>query len=194
MGIRSPVSCASNAASSNCASLKVEKVAVRPCMVAMNRCWLTIMSATSRNLAFRTKSRPPLRLAPYRVERIVPQEKVRDGLVHAVASEVHIPCLDRAAKGRPHEIDRGRDRLRPEGNHSHRVVDLRPVGDEAVLLDEVACELGETIALAVTVKHRAEHNPRTSRKRARTRRSSRAAMLTFTMRHTSRQNKWKSVK
>ena len=56
MGVRSPVSCASNAASSNCASLKVEKVAVRPCMVAMKRCWLTMMSATSRYLAFRTKS------------------------------------------------------------------------------------------------------------------------------------------
>ena len=32
------------------------------------------------------------------------------------------------------------------------MVDFRPVGDEAVLLDEVACELGETITLAVTVK------------------------------------------
>ena len=125
----------------------------------MKRCWLTMMSATSPYLAFRAKSRRHLRLAPHRVERIVPQEKACDGLEHAVASEGQIARLDRGAKGRPHEIDRGRDRLRPEGNHSHRVVDLRLVGDEAVLLDQVACELGETITLAVTVKDRAEDSP-----------------------------------
>ena len=42
---------------------------------------------------------------------------------------------------------------------SHRMVDLRLVGDEAVFLDKIACELGETITLAVTVKDRAENMP-----------------------------------
>ena len=56
MGIRSPVSCASNAPSSNSASLKVERVMVRPRMVAMKRCWVTIASSKSRNFALRTKS------------------------------------------------------------------------------------------------------------------------------------------
>ena len=98
-----------------------------------------------------------------------------DGLEHAVASVGQITRLNRGAKGRPSEIDRGRDRLRPDGNRSHRDVDLRLTGDEAVLLDQVACELGETITLAVTVKDRAEHKPRESHRRARKRRSSRAA-------------------
>ena len=100
-----------------------------------------------------------LRLAPHRVEWIVPQQKACDRLVHTVASEGQITRLDRGAKGRPHEIDRGPDRLRPEGNPSHRVVDLRTVGDEAVLLDQVAGKLGETITLTVTVKDRAEDKP-----------------------------------
>ena len=58
-----------------------------------------------------------------------------------------------------------------------------------MLLDQVACELGETITLAVTVKDRSEDRPETSHRQARKRRSSRAAVLMFTMRHTSKQNK-----
>jgi hypothetical protein len=54
------------------------------------------------------------------------------------------------------EIDRARDRLRPDGNSSHRVLDACLVSDEAVLLHQVISELGETITLAVTVKDRAE--------------------------------------
>jgi hypothetical protein len=72
-----------------------------------------------------------LRLAPHRVEWIVPQEKACERSVHTVASEGQITRLDRGAKSRPHEIDRGRDWLRPESNYSHRVVDLRLICDEA---------------------------------------------------------------
>ena len=36
-----------------------------------------------------------------------------------------------------------------------RVVDLRLVGDETVLLRQVACKLGELITLTVTMKDRA---------------------------------------
>src|ERR1700682_6843947 len=79
-----------------------------------------------------------------------------NGLTHAVASGGQAPRLGRGAKRRPHEIDRGPDRLRPEGNRSHRMVDLRMIGDKAVLLDKVAGEFGESIPLAVTVKDRAE--------------------------------------
>ncbi len=78
---------------------------------------------------------------------------------HAVASEGQITRLDRSAKGRPMEIDRARDRLRPDGNQSHRGVNFRPACDEDVLLHQVACKLGETITFAVTVKHRAEDKP-----------------------------------
>lgn len=88
-----------------------------------------------------------LRLAPHRVERIVPQEKSRDNLVWAIASEAQITSLNRGAKGRSHEIDRGAARLRPEGYGPCRVVDLRLVGDETVLLRQVACKLGELITL-----------------------------------------------
>src|ERR1700722_4177821 len=78
---------------------------------------------------------------------------------HAVASESQIPRLDRSAKGRPSEVYRAGDRLCPDGNCSHRREDLCLAGDETVLLDQVAFELGETITLAITVKHRAEGNP-----------------------------------
>src|ERR1700677_4729071 len=78
---------------------------------------------------------------------------------HAVASESQIPHFDRSAKGRPSEVYRARDRLCPDGNGSHRRVGLCLAVDEAVLLDQVASELGETITLAITVKHRAEGKP-----------------------------------
>ena len=100
-----------------------------------------------------------LRLAPHRVERIVAQEKIRDRLGYAVAGVSQIPRLGRGAKGRPREIDRGCDRLGPHSNYSHREVDPCPVSDKAVLLDQIACELGETITFAVSVKHRAEDAP-----------------------------------
>ena len=93
------------------------------------------------------------RLAPHRVERIVPHQKACDGLVHAIAGDGQIPGLGCRAKGRPQEIDRACDWLRPDGNDSHHMVDLRAVGDEAVLLDKVAGELGESIALTVAVKY-----------------------------------------
>src|ERR1700728_824011 len=78
---------------------------------------------------------------------------------HAVASKSQIPHLDRSAKGRPREVDRARDRLCPDGNCSHRRVGLCLTGDEAMLRDKVATELGETITLAITVQHRAEGKP-----------------------------------
>ena len=117
MGIRPAVSWASNVASSNCASLKVEKVAVRPCIVAMKRCWLTIMSASVVVLGLSGEVQRHLRLAPHHVEWVVPQEKVReDRHEHAKASEGRITRLNRGANARPQEIDRGRDRLRPNGD------------------------------------------------------------------------------
>ncbi len=103
-----------------------------------------------------------LRLAPHRVEWIVPQEKDTDGSEHTVASGGQIPPLGRGAKGRPIEIDCGSDWLCPEGNYSHRSVSLRLVGDEAVLLDQVARELCETITLPVTVKHPTEDRPKSA--------------------------------
>src|SRR4030081_364870 len=50
--------------------------------------------------------------------------------------------------------------MRPEGNPSHRVVNFCLVSDEPVLLDDVACELCETITLPITVKRRAEDRPK----------------------------------
>src|SRR5260370_13048818 len=78
---------------------------------------------------------------------------------HAVASEGQITRLDRSAKGRPSEIDRARDRLRPDGNQSHRGVNFRPTCDEAVLLHQVPCKLGETITLLEPAKHPPEGQP-----------------------------------
>ena len=96
-------------------------------------------------------------------------------MVHAVASEGQITRLNRGAKGRPHEIDRDRDRLRPECIRSHRVVDLSLVGDEAVFLDQVACKLGETITLMVDGESFGPRMSRASQRPARKRRSSRTA-------------------
>jgi hypothetical protein len=152
-----PISRASNVASSNWESLKVEKFAVRPCMVAMKRCWLTTTCAASPYLASRVKSNAISDTRHTSVERIVPQEKACDSLVHRVASESQITRLNRGAKGCPREIDRGPDRLRPKGNQCHRVMDLGLVGDEAVLIDQIACKLGETITPTVTVKDRADN-------------------------------------
>src|SRR5271165_3043151 len=80
-------------------------------------------------------------------------------MVHSVASERQIPRFGGAAKGRPIEIDHARNRLGPEGNYSRGVVDFCLIGDETVLLDEIACEPGETITLAATVKDRSKDNP-----------------------------------
>ncbi len=101
----------------------------------------------------------PLRLAPHRVERIVPQDKDSDGSGHIVAGGGQRPRLCRGAKGRPTGLDRARDRLCPEGNYSHREVDFCLTGDEAVFLDQVASELGETIPVTVTVKDWPEDGP-----------------------------------
>src|SRR5580704_745055 len=103
-----------------------------------------------------------LRFLPYRVEPITLKEKPMAGLAHAVASVGQITRLHRMAKGRPHEIDRGRDRLHPKRDHSHREVNFRSVGGETVLLDQVECELGETETLSVTVKDRSEDGPEKS--------------------------------
>jgi hypothetical protein len=85
-----------------------------------------------------------------------------DGLVHAVASGCQIPRLGRSAKGPPIEIDCCRDWLCPEGNYSHREMDFCLTGEEAVFLDQVASELGETIPLTVTLKDRTEDGPEIS--------------------------------
>ncbi len=57
-----------------------------------------------------------LRLAPHRVERIVPQQKDGDRSGNAVTSGGQVPRLDCGAKGRAIEIDRSRDWLCPEAN------------------------------------------------------------------------------
>src|SRR5258708_38721506 len=82
-----------------------------------------------------------------------------NGLAHAVASVGQTTRLGRGAKGRPHEIDRGPDRLRPEGNRSSGMVDPRMVGDKAGLLDGVAGGVGETVGIAVTGEDRSENGP-----------------------------------
>src|ERR1700677_4905167 len=51
-----------------------------------------------------------LRLAPHRIEWIVPQERGCDGLVHAVASVSQIACLSGGARGRPTQFDHARER------------------------------------------------------------------------------------
>src|SRR6266404_4399683 len=109
-----------------------------------------------RVLGLSRKFQRYLRLTPHRIERIVPQEKAFDRLRHTVASESQITRLNRGPEGCPHEIDCGCDRLRPDGDVSHCVVDLGLVGDEAVLLDKVACELHEAITVGVAMEDRAE--------------------------------------
>jgi hypothetical protein len=44
-------------------------------------------------------------------------------------------------------------------SYAHGIVGLRLVGNEAVFLDEVAGEFGESIPLAVTMKDRADDVP-----------------------------------
>jgi len=120
-------------------------------MVAMKRCWLTMTEATSWN-RFTDEVQALLRLAPHRVERIVPQEKICDTVVHAEAGVGQAPRLNRSAKSSTHEIDRGPDRLSPGRGESRPRVDIRSRGDKAVLVDEVAGEFSKSVALAVTVK------------------------------------------
>ncbi len=110
-------------------------------------------------LGFPGEVQRQLRLAPHCVEWIVPQEKACDTSMHAEASKVQITPLNRDAKACPHEIDHARDRLRPKGNRCHREVNLRLVGNKAVLLGQIAGEFGETVGIAITVKDRPEHSP-----------------------------------
>ncbi len=110
-------------------------------------------------LGFPGKAQRNLRLTPDRVEGIVPHEEARNSLEHAVACEGQITHLGRGAMARAHEIDRGRDRLRPEGNRSNRVIDLSLIRDKPLLLDKVAGESRKAMAIAVTVKDRSENKP-----------------------------------
>jgi hypothetical protein len=72
--------------------------------------------------------------------------------VHVETGGGQITRLDRNAKRHPQEIERGPDRLTPEGDHCRRMVTSSSEGDKAVLVGEVARELGESVSLAVTVK------------------------------------------
>ncbi len=58
------------------------------------------------------KIQAALRLAPHRAL----QQKFCAHMGYAVTSKGQIPGLDRSANARPSEIDRARDRLRPEGS------------------------------------------------------------------------------
>ena len=69
-----------------------------------------------------------------------------------VAGEDRISCLDCCANALSHEIDGDGDRLRPGGDHCGRTVNFRVTRDEVMLRDQIACKLGETIAVTVTVK------------------------------------------
>ena len=154
--VRPTIICASNAASSNCASLNVEKVAVRPCMFAMKRCWLTMMSKTSPYLACRAKSNANSdsrqtassgsfrRKRPETIGYTLKQAKIRSPV--SIASRM-------AARIKSIAVVIGCDQKDaiPIAKRTFALV-----GDEAVLLDQVKCELGETKTLIVTVKDRAD--------------------------------------
>src|SRR5271166_3761194 len=80
----------------------------------------------------------------------------------AVAAVGQIPSFDRGAKGRLDEFDRGCDRPRPEGSDSRQVLNLGSISGEAVFLDQVASELGETKTLGITLKGRSEGSSKVS--------------------------------
>jgi len=102
-------------------------------------------------------------------------------VVHGVARVGQISRPDRGANGRLDELDRGRHRLRPEGIDSRRVLNPGSIGEEAVLLDQVASDLGEAKTLTVTLKDLAEANPKTVQPCADAPHIP-CCMLTFTMR------------
>jgi hypothetical protein len=105
-------------------------------MAAMKRCWF----------------QRHLRLATHHVEGIVAQQKAGNSLNHAKASQGQISRLNHGARGRAHQVDGGRNRLRPEGNPSHRVVNVCTLGDKAVFLHQVASDFGEAVGISITVK------------------------------------------
>src|ERR1700709_2766181 len=78
---------------------------------------------------------------------------------HSVARVGQVPRPGRGAKGPPDEIDRGRQRMRPERGDCRRILNLRSIREKAVFLDQVASQLGETKALGVTRKSRSEAEP-----------------------------------
>jgi hypothetical protein len=92
-------------------------------------------------------------IAPHTVEWIVSQEKVGDRYLHADACPVQIARLDGGANAYLIEVKRSRDRLRPDGDRAQPDVDSPSSRDEAVLVDQVAREFGEAIALTVAVKN-----------------------------------------
>ncbi len=100
-----------------------------------------------------------LRLAPHRIERIVPQQQEHDDMEHVVARVGQVSHPRCGAKGRPDVIDRSRQRMRPEGGDRHRILNLRSIREEVVLFDQIASEPGETKTLGVTLKNRSEAEP-----------------------------------
>src|SRR5271165_4233019 len=83
-------------------------------------------------------------------------------MVHAVAAVGQITSFDRGANGRLDEFDRDLDRLGPESGDSRRVLDLGSIAEEAVFLNQVASELGETKTLRITLKGRSEGKSKVS--------------------------------
>src|SRR5258707_9548548 len=66
-----------------------------------------------------------LGLAPHLVKVISSREKIGDGVVAAVTGEDNVARIGSGGEGSAEEVERGRDRLRPNRNPCHIHVDLR---------------------------------------------------------------------
>ena len=84
------------------------------------------------------------------------QKEVRDGVVAAVTGNAEIASFDAGAECCPDVVKGDSDRLYPEDDHLHREVGSRSVGQEPMLLDEVAGELAKAVAVGIAVESRAQ--------------------------------------
>ncbi len=121
-----------------------------------------------------------LRLTPDRFKRIAPEQPDPDHQRVAVTGRGDVPRFGRDPARRPHEIERGPERLGPQGDTSHRQVHLGFVSGEAVLLGQVAGELGEGVTIAIAAEYRAK---RSRQKHKGGRRGAAYAMLQADARH-----------
>ena len=77
-------------------------------------------------------------------------------MIIALDGEEKIACLNSRAKGCPEIIDRCCEGPHPRDNHSHCIVHLRGVDNEASLLHKIESQLAEPITLVVTLERIAE--------------------------------------
>ncbi len=101
----------------------------------------------------------PFRFKPHLLERRSLQKKIGDKMIPAVTGDRKVAGFDSRAKSGLDILDSGCDWFGPKHRDFHCEVCLGPIGSKAELLDQIASEPAEEIAILIAMKNRPQNNP-----------------------------------